>query len=138
MSLPMITFSLSPRRRSTLPLLARVEQEGLNRLFPEDVEQLLRRDRSLGDLLAGFDDHLLAIAAVELGPDADLVRDRVLAHFLVERAHRDVLGRHRHLAGVPGLDGVALGLAGQLLAPHAVLLALDGPGHLCAPPRGNP
>src|SRR5229473_1941928 len=63
-------------------------------------------------------------------PAADLVRDRVLAHLLVERAHRDVLGRHRHLAGVPGLDGVALGVAGQLLALHDVVLALDGRGHL--------
>src|SRR5712692_1156344 len=118
-------------------LLDLVHEERLHRFLAEDMQQLLRRDGPFGDLLARLDEHLLAVSAVELGPDAHLVGDRVLANLLVECANRDFLGRYRHLPGVPGPDGVALGVAGQLLALHDVVLALDDRGHLAVERVGD-
>ena len=83
-----------------------------------------------GDLLAGLDHHLLAVAAVELGPDADLVRDRVLAHLFVHGPDGDLLGGDDDLAGVARPHAVALGVAGQLLALHHVVAGLDQRLHL--------
>src|SRR4029077_5871755 len=78
-----------------------------------------------GDLLARPDQHLLAVAPVELRPDANLVRNRILAHLLVESAHRDLLRGHMGLARVSRPNPVALGVARDLLAFHDVVAALD-------------
>src|SRR5256886_5910826 len=111
-------------------LLDLVDQERLHRLLAQDVEQLLRRDGSLRDLLPGLDQNLLTVTPVQLGPDADLMRDRVLAHILVEGPHRDLLGRDMHLASVAGAHRVALGIVGQLLALHHVVAVLHERLHL--------
>src|SRR5205814_9744663 len=44
-------------------LLHLVHEERLHRLLAEDVEQLLRRDRSLRDLLSRLDRHLVSVTA---------------------------------------------------------------------------
>src|SRR5487761_433873 len=115
---------------AAVDLLDLVHEEGLDRLLAQDVQQLLRRDGALGYLLARLDDDLLAVAAVELWANADLVRDGVLANLFVDGADSDLLGGDRDLAGVAGAGTVALGVAGQLLALHYVVFALDQDLHL--------
>src|SRR5437588_7191995 len=108
-----------------------VDQEGLDGLLAQDVQQLLGADRALGDLLAGLDHDLLAIALLQLGPDPGAVRDGVLAGFLIDGFDGDFLLAHLGLAGVAGPDQVLGGrMAGQLLALHDLLPVLDQDLHL--------
>src|SRR6202022_36405 len=87
--------------------------------------------------LARLDVDLVPVSPVQLGPDADLVRDGVLADLLVHCADGDLLGGHGSLAGVTGPDAVALGVAGQLLALHHVVAVLDERLHLRVDRVGN-
>src|ERR1700674_2302514 len=99
-------------------LLDLVDQVGLDRLATKDVEQLLRADRALGDLLAGLD----LLAARDVDPGA--VRDRVLAPFLIHAPDDDLVALPPGDAGRPRLDDLLLAFFAR--APGNLLAFLHG------------
>src|ERR1700686_2628208 len=101
-----------------IDLLDLVDQVGLDRLATKDVEQLLRADRALGDLLAGLD----LLAARDVDPGA--VRDRVLAPFLIHAPDDDLVALHPGDAGRPRLDDLLLAFFAR--APGNLLAFLHG------------
>src|SRR5438105_1895344 len=68
-----------------IDLLDLVDQVGLHRLTTKDVQQFLRADRALGDLVTGLD----LLAALDIDPRA--MRNRVVARLLVHAADDDLI-----------------------------------------------
>src|SRR5438132_1537811 len=120
----MITFSLRPRRRSTLPAIAAsVSTRVVSwKLAAESqlavLSAALIRPSSTVSAVAGLD------GVTVLDPDPCAVRHRVLAAVLVDRADDDVLAHLQHRAGGPGLDDDLLAFA--RLAAGQLGAFLDG------------
>src|SRR5438874_2335126 len=115
----MITFSFRPRSRSTLPEIA---------------ASVRTRVVSWKD---AADNHDVVFSAALLRPDADLMRDWVLANLFVHGANGHLFGRDGDLARVARPNAAALGVSGQLLAFHDVVAGLDQRLHLGLDRVGN-
>src|SRR5437868_7047370 len=119
----MITFSLSPRRRSTLPLIA----ASVNTRVVSWNDAADSHDVVFSAALMRPSRTVCAVAGSppQLRPDADAVRDHVLADLLVHGGHGDLLLAHPHRAGVAGAEDRPVPVAAQLLALHDLLAVLD-------------
>src|SRR5207237_3760266 len=95
-----------------IDLLDFLDQVGLHRLAAKNVQQLLRADRALGDLLTGLD----LLTTLDVDPGA--VRDRVFPPFLVHAPDDDLVSLDPgHAPGACGDDLLLAVLAG---APRAL------------------